>query len=115
MICVVGCAGTLPEPGMPNDSKPAVDEKHLPAPKIVVQERQNDMSPAIITLLGLGAGAQLGTVLAINVGDETNADLIMPLVFFGTGLILWGTAGIVYLTEDRGNDDENKSNKEKEN
>ena len=112
LIFTVGCAGTLPEPGMSNtsDDKVIVNEKHLPTPKTAAQERKGNMSPAVMTLIGIGAAAQLGAVLSMNIGDEASNDPIMPLIFFGSGLVLWGAAGITYLIEEH-NEPEEKDNK----
>ena len=111
LIFTVGCAGTLPEPGLPDASndkfndKVVVDEKHLPAIKTAAQDRKGNMSVTVMTLLGIGAAAQLGAVLSMNVGEGSN-DPLIPLVLFGSGLSLWGAAGITYLIEECCNEPE---------
>ena len=89
--------GTLPEPGLPD--KPVVDEKHSPQPKPAVKEAERGMSEPVMMLLGFGAASMALGLITVG-GDFDPEFPIMPLAFMGSGLVLWGVAGIVALTED---------------
>ncbi len=93
LIFTVGCAGTLPEAGMPD--KPVKQEQK--------QEQKatnpHGASDEVMVLLGLGAIAMMTASLGVTADFAEDAPEF-ALISFGTGLIFWSAAGITYLVQD---------------
>ena len=93
LIFSVGCAGALPEPGMPDK----------PAPVAKKKTAVNGMSDEVAVLLGLGAVAMMVSMAGMT-ADATADHPEFAVITGGTGLLLWGAAGITHLAQDTDED-----------
>lgn len=107
LIMLTGCSGTLPEPGMPeNTQKEPVKQQITEAPY---------MNPTVATLLGIGAISMTISMatLTIDDGEKDSGALMYATIFGGAGLIFWGAAGIVAIADDNNSKQKKDKNNEK--
>jgi len=94
---MTGCAGIQTPVGTYRFTSDTQEKPKAKAKEPSSFEKETGLRPAVGTLMFIGGIAMLIT-LPVTAAAETN-DPVMPLVIFGSGLALWGAAGIVYFAE----------------
>lgn len=103
IVCILsGCFATnKPVTGDVTYTHLSQSEEPVSKKKPEPKEGIGAMSAPVIVLLGLGAASMmmgLGATLYDDNQDDTAK--VFALAFGGTGLVLWGVAGITALAED---------------
>ena len=100
-MSMTGCAGLQTPIGTYNfssaESAPKEAPKEAPKKDERTFKEKSGVSPPVAVLLGLGAILMMTSIAAMNI-DEGDGEEFMAITG-GTGLLLWGSAGIVYLAE----------------
>jgi len=94
---MIGCAGIQTPVGTLSASKQVPTKPAPVKPKKKSFKESTGMSPAVGTLMFIGGLAMVLTLPVATTADFQ--DPIIPLIIFGSGLTLWGAAGIIYLVE----------------
>ena len=100
LTSLTGCAGIQTPLGTYRFNATEATEVVAEAPKKKLTYRQKSgMSPAVGVLLGIGAAFIL-TGVGFSMAPDGPDHKGFALVSGGTGFLLWGVAGVVYLVED---------------
>ena len=104
---LTGCAGIQTPLGTyrftsAESSEPTEPTKPVPKakedPKKLTHKEKFGMSEPVMVLMAIGAGFMLTSIMAMNYDDGMGHEEF-TVITGGTGILIWGVAGIVHVAE----------------
>ena len=102
---LTGCAGIQTPVGTYRFTSSESSEPTKPAPKAkkdpkkaLTHRERLGVSEPVMVLMAIGAGFMLTSIMAMNY-DDGDGHEEFTIVTGGTGILIWGVAGIVHVAE----------------